>query len=1489
MTSRDDAAEHSQEASLLRGTLKDPWTTTTRTLFKMVLIFILLPKMSCDGPTESVENPIVAALAATRPQDIEAVASILKCKRKASSPSIYEPCLSVPSILIDETIIFQQESILSRLILCPSIYDIPWRAVVAAIRYHAASSDSGRLDLDVHAFLRHVATVWRSKGKHQSLSSPSKRLRTGETATKGTPAKWLLRMADAVLERTHQGYHHRQEEKSFEPIDPERLKDLLSILSSVILLASEFESNLSREILDRAFIRKVIRPECGHLMLLHLASDVGSLLRPADWRGLQSTLQMEAALFALDTFPDSDLADIVGCIIQTGVDASHAETAAGRKLLRRWVNIFLLSLRDCGGKLFVNEVITATFGTLEIKPFNCWLDQLLNADVTNDPQSFLVVHGLLLMAQSLEGRHETTDWKASAFWGKVLAAASWGAESIELKSVTHISKGHFKGSSSMDRLGKIVYKSIRTSERAFNEQNGRCWVRFMVDALLLEKETLKILPAATIIATLVDECHSLCGEIFDQLMKHGTKSPCVANVLAAAMSILGNSPASFFALKENLVNLLSLPISLKMFDSLSSKCSKIEALQTNMFQFVKDRLGALYILERGIDNDSSDPSIQAKRCLLLIINLFETQGCVEMCNARNLLSRVIVSNNPPIPFEARTWLYDYLYERTRSGTVTQHACTLCLRTGLLRALSFLNDTGEEFRFDLAVRRRDGGVLHEEDLPGLFKLLLAFFRSVEPKSFRELRRVIAWNLCNGERKGYSMGKGDTKSVFYRPMLVCLSLTMLRNSMEVKFDVAKAIAKLRQGGPEEHDLPVVMAARTNRSGVILPSPEACDIARETIKLHCLLQLYLVDQYFGNDPTSRSTSTIEDLDDYLLAVARCFNEQLRGSRTWLFDQRTAALIAASSDGFCELLLSSFNKFLNEPSKAFELDVILAATALFCEVSTCVTIQSQSPTNTIESLSQVPLLWAVYRLIAEEKKARMLIASLEKYCIGDRQSSWGKDQTIDDSIRQVRAGVLQLLRSRMRIAVSESASIVDPTEHNEPLILVQKVIKRLCKNLVAAQEGQSGGLSHDLFGNFLDCIDLGLEILDAMVKKGFRGFTDDLSTFCASQMKTVLMKFPAQRQVNLKKLLNIWLWRAPKLNMSLCLELLQSTKQSAEFVFSGQDDDAINQCFAELHSVVKRKNNASTGTSLTLPHDPKEGVAAIGETKIFSFPSEKKWAGAYSAVVQITRKHWNECTKQMTEDNPRVCTSIEGLDACFRLHSSKLRFCLGGIERSLCAFGSELAVVHLPYSVKTDISHACDAFLSSLLLALAFLKNGIRKTIDEERFEAAASCIYAWAQPSRDDLPCVILRWQRAEATIQTTCPELTSDALLRRLKKMTSKVRDLAKILEQVVSSEVCPQFIDRLDDLVRDKNSASKEDEVSVIDMIFQKHKIVEKTINSSLTLTVHKKRKREKKTRQNEAKHASSIVGKWQDIERDEGHKISKDEDFEDLNDFLVDG
>jgi hypothetical protein len=410
---------------------------------------------------------IIEALSATH--DIETVAAILNCKRKGNSPAIDEPCLQPPLTVVEiskncwETALFEHPNVLDRLLICPSVYEIPWKAAVMAIRHYAdddddCCNDSAMLDVDVSCFLQNTYLVWTAKKQgcqektHQPATpkSPIKKLRRGETATETTPAKWLLRMAEAILETTSEGYAVRRKATPAAAVTSiERANVLLSILASILSLAAEFDSTLLLELLDRTFIRHLTRPDMAHVVLLHLATrvDVQACMRPADWRGLQSSLRNEAALVAAIALAPEDRAEVTSCIVRIGVHCHALPKATVSKMLQRWADILILTLKACNGDLAGEAALVATFATLSAGDFKIWHDELLRSDtVTSNRPPSSVARALVLLAQGNEARQDECGWKIDTFWKTMISISSWSSgESFQLKGSFMKARGFSRG------------------------------------------------------------------------------------------------------------------------------------------------------------------------------------------------------------------------------------------------------------------------------------------------------------------------------------------------------------------------------------------------------------------------------------------------------------------------------------------------------------------------------------------------------------------------------------------------------------------------------------------------------------------------------------------------------------------------------------------------------------------------------------------------------------------------------------------------------------------------------------------------------------------------------------------------------------------------------------------------------------------------------------------------------------------------------------
>ena len=247
------------------------------------------------------------------------VASILKCRRKSSSPSIDEPLLccsdQVVARLIQRVLSEDDEELLPEgtsldqfvkvLLISPSIYETPWHVSCQFIKYihrsqairHGCSMNIRSTVANIQSFLQQVVSNWWEEERKQLANNVQRRAVRpveGEVLSKRNPRQWILELVSVVIDPLLEtegdiGNEAIQDIQLAMQNNNEHWTLPLELIATTVSLISDLEMSLLHSALDLLFQKRPIKSE-RILPWVNMASEIRLFLRDEDWSSVRMTL-----------------------------------------------------------------------------------------------------------------------------------------------------------------------------------------------------------------------------------------------------------------------------------------------------------------------------------------------------------------------------------------------------------------------------------------------------------------------------------------------------------------------------------------------------------------------------------------------------------------------------------------------------------------------------------------------------------------------------------------------------------------------------------------------------------------------------------------------------------------------------------------------------------------------------------------------------------------------------------------------------------------------------------------------------------------------------------------------------------------------------------------------------------------------------------------------------------------------------------------------
>jgi hypothetical protein len=243
------------------------------------------------------------------------------------------------------------ELVLRALLLIPSAYEAPWRAMCAVQHCTACICD-------VQTFLQQAASAWCQEERRLTTATfikkgNSAKIRQGETLSRKRPRDWMLTLMETLmepllllqLEESESTGSNNNDEKSSNTTRMTIINNnndwiqSLELISTLIVLCNDLADDLLDECLHRAFRRThdqnhrtiSIRSDCL-LPWVHLASDSRLILKAQDVECIQKVVREALESKPINSQDLPGLAEALLSMATTRMDNQHnINTTANNK------------------------------------------------------------------------------------------------------------------------------------------------------------------------------------------------------------------------------------------------------------------------------------------------------------------------------------------------------------------------------------------------------------------------------------------------------------------------------------------------------------------------------------------------------------------------------------------------------------------------------------------------------------------------------------------------------------------------------------------------------------------------------------------------------------------------------------------------------------------------------------------------------------------------------------------------------------------------------------------------------------------------------------------------------------------------------------------------------------------------------------------------------------------------------------------------------
>jgi hypothetical protein len=486
--------------------------------------------------------------------------------------------------------------------------------------------------------------------------------------------------------------------------------------------------------------------------------------------------------------------------------------------------------------------------------------------------------------------------------------------------------------------------------------------------------------------------------------------------------------------------------------------------------------------------------------------------------AWSLLYDVIVGSKS-IPVSSRSWLYDRIQNIVETGTLHRSTAMHYLRALVARLLVFIECNDQNFD----VPRNTSGTREAcfENFEGLLQTIFAliYFSAEESRAVSTIKewRSLIRKLIQGESRSIA-DCTDLLTIDVDPSIhatfysVYFLLRQLLNQHHSSPEVdGESTHFLREKVRMREELALSGTSErptciTNRITPVATSTGSGDSDWSRAESLCnAVYLLLVNFLTGPEWAGLlgATETPKFGDVRRLVVGICGMFVARRCPAVESSQTQLSTLCKALCAFCELGLPVLDSVLSVEEELASLDIILSFVLQVCDTVHAASLSIRSLNDKL--LVQVSTtLWDLHMRISEERSSTRLVHFLEKTSLGHdpvtHPARIGPIETladIDCTVREVRYRTVRALVCCLQGLIKPSEASLDQVitsfedESPPPRSLLDTRmaltwLEVFSVDLSQGIQGQSGGISYELFVVYLRCIEACAEHLKLRIHSG-------------------------------------------------------------------------------------------------------------------------------------------------------------------------------------------------------------------------------------------------------------------------------------------------------------------------------------------------------------------------------------------------------------------
>ena len=887
----------------------------------------------------------------------------------------------------------------------------------------------------------------------------------------------------------------------------------------------------------------------------------------------------------------------------------------------RWIaaNIYLLFLHASqqSGSQLVTTMLAQALGTNDIEnlnlPAKCW-ESLVQLQIpasetessVNSCQTLEEVHELLLeVIYQGDGVFKHRD---------TLLETNFSTE-VVCKSI-------FFGDRNVEKRSNRVHASERAQlwVDASNQELKR-HSRALSTGMGSTKEQTQM--AVLIVVTIYCEIPESRGSLVRMIAHHIVDGSMEASLHCIALKMIVQTfqeKAVKFSMKDDDFNqfadVFRQPLEENVFFDLADALNPLCALRPSMILHARKMLNTPIVWWDTESSRGTRKEYKGIRCALHILCCLIGLNDVVGSEAWVLLSDIIVINKPALPLSVRSWFLKRLAVSVKKRQYSETMMGFLFRACLVRTLHFFDDEADGIVFApsrLFVTWGTGPVRTNQH-ECLQDLLLVIIELAEHNIEVSPNKHIPALLCalSAEMGPTSLHNGPGGATYHNycynwdgvsdcctttKITVACLLAIYRTCVcsshgietpPVKFteDLCKAnhvgiwrsqlVEEERVQSPKFNTSPQLWIALSGAE-----KTERCNLDVEEIGvvLHSLCNFFLdflMSPVWGSLLYNKGASDIARAFSFIVKKKRnltdCSERITNGN--WVSEDSMPHTICKFISYSSQLFQTLIQDRKRPPDEA---ESILAAVLDCCSL---LTRQFESPNFRVSKDLLVKILCAVlalYRAVGTEETSINLISYLEeRFMLDTKRHSFrasflkdiSTDKDVDDVIRCIRCSILNLL-----------ASCLDKMKDLQPATLASvsedfaSGLGILCKDLRKGLEGDSGGITDEMYRVFLDSIE-GLLTISARIIDNLKSTDTANSIFRESleggfKLFDIICTFPVRSRSLFKRTLHLAIHSMPTLGKSLAG---RETKEHAEIFSSvNRTHVVMRQCLPLLEKLNK------------------------------------------------------------------------------------------------------------------------------------------------------------------------------------------------------------------------------------------------------------------------------------------------------------------------------